>query len=37
MRFKSTQNIFKDFAEVFESKWMDSNVLEMPQKVDWDY
>ena len=37
MRFKSTQNIFKDFAEVFESKWMDSNVLGMPPKVDWDY
>ncbi len=37
MRFKSTQNIFKDFSEVFESKWMDSNVLGMPPKYDWDY
>jgi hypothetical protein len=37
MRFKSTQNIFKDFAEVFESKWMDSNVMGMPPKTDWDY
>ncbi len=37
MRFKSTQNIFKDFGEVFESKWMDSNVLGMPPKYDWDY
>lgn len=37
MRFKSTQNIFKDFGEVFESKWMDSNKLETPPNPEWDY
>ena len=37
MRFKSTQNIFKDFGEVFETKWMDSNKVETPPKWDWDY
>lgn len=37
MRFKSTQNIFKDFAEVFEPKWMDSNKIEVPPHPDWDY
>ena len=37
MRFKSTQNIFKDFGEVFESKWMDSNKVETPPSPKWDY
>lgn len=37
MRFKSTQNIFKDFGEVFESKWMDSNKIETPPNPNWDY
>jgi hypothetical protein len=37
MRFKSTQNIFLDFGEVFETKWMDSNKIETPPKWDWDY
>lgn len=37
MRFKSTANIFKDFGEVFESKWMDSNKIEVPPHPDWDY
>ena len=37
MRFKSTQNIFKDFGEVFESKWMDSNKIETPPSPKWDY
>ena len=37
MRFKSTQNIFKDFGEVFESKWMDSNKVEVPPNPEWDY
>jgi hypothetical protein len=37
MGFKSTQNIFKDFGEVFESKWMDSNKIEVPPHPKWDY
>lgn len=37
MRFKSTQNIFKDFGEVFESKWMDSNKIVTPPNPPWDY
>ena len=37
MRFKSTQNIFKDFGEVFETKWMDSNKIETPPSPKWDY
>jgi len=37
MRFKTTQNIFKDFSEVFEQNWMDSNAIITPSKKDWDY
>ena len=37
MRWKSTQNIFKDFGEVFETKWMDSNKIETPPNPPWDY
>jgi hypothetical protein len=37
LRFKSTQNIFKDFGEVFEQSWMDSNKVGMPPKTEWDY
>lgn len=37
--FKSTYNILTkvDEDEVFESKWMDSDQLVLPPKVDWDY
>ena len=37
MIFKSTHNIFKDFGEVFETKWMDSNKVETPPNSEWDY
>jgi hypothetical protein len=37
VRFKSTQNIFKDFREVFETKWADSNKIEVPPHPNWDY
>ena len=37
MRFKSTQNIFKDFGEVFDPNWMDSDKVIYPPKYDWDY
>ena len=37
MRWKSTANIFLDFGEVFESKWMDSNKIETPPHPEWDY
>jgi hypothetical protein len=36
-RFKSTQNIFKDFNEVFDPNWMDSSKLILPPKKEWDY
>jgi hypothetical protein len=36
-RFKSTQNIFKDFFEVFDENWMDSDKLVLPPKIEWDY
>lgn len=37
MIFKSTQNILKDFGEVFDSKWMSSDKLELPPTKEWDY
>ena len=37
MRFRSTQNIFKDLGEVFDPNWMNSNTVITPPKVDWDY
>ncbi len=37
MRFKSTQNIFKDLQEYFDPNWMDSNSLILPPKKEWDY
>lgn len=35
--FKTTYNIVVDSGEYFESKWMDSNELQLPPKQDWDY
>lgn len=37
--FKSTYNILKkvDEDEVFETKWMESDTLNLPPKIDWDY
>lgn len=37
--FKSTYNILKkcDEDEVFESRWFDSDTLQLPPKIDWDY
>ena len=37
MRFKSTQNIFKDFGELFDPNWVDSNTIITPPKKEWDY
>lgn len=37
MRFKSTHNIFKDFGEVFDPNWMDSDKISLPPKREWDY
>ena len=37
MRFKSTQNIFKDFGEIFEPRWMESNKIQTPPNPPWDY
>ena len=37
MRFKTTQNIFKDMQEFFDPNWMDSNKLVLPPKSEWDY
>lgn len=36
-RFKSTQNIFTDFLEVFDENWMNYSTLQLPPKIDWDY
>jgi hypothetical protein len=36
-RFKSSQNIFKDFSEVFDPNWMDSDKIILPPKTNWDY
>ena len=36
-RFKTTQNIFNDFSEIFDENWMDSDELQLPPKKDWDY
>lgn len=35
--FRSTQNIFKDFGEVFEDKWFDTEKLVLPHTKEWDY
>jgi len=37
MRFKTTENIFKNFGEVFDESWMNSNKIITPPKKDWDY
>lgn len=37
MRFKSTQNIFNDFLEIFDDNWMDSDKLMLPPTNEWDY
>jgi hypothetical protein len=36
-RFKSTQNIFNDFQEVFDPNWMDSDKIILPPSKEWDY
>lgn len=38
-QFKSTYNILKkvDADEVFETKWMDSNEIYLPPRIEWDY
>jgi hypothetical protein len=35
--FKTTKNIFVDFAEHFDPNWMDSDKLKLPPKTEWDY
>lgn len=35
--FKTTTNILTDYGEYFESKWMDSNELQLPPRQNWDY
>jgi hypothetical protein len=37
MIFKSTQNIFKDFGEFFDSSWMNSDTVTTPPSTPWDY
>lgn len=37
MRFRSTENIFKDFGEIFDPNWMDSDKLVLPPTKVWDY
>lgn len=35
--FKTTTNIFVDNSEHFDANWMDSDVLKLPPKIEWDY
>lgn len=35
--FKTTHNIFKDYGEVFDPNWMDSDTLILPPRTFWDY
>ena len=35
--FKTTHNIFKDYGEVFDPNWMDSDKLVLPPRTEWDY
>lgn len=37
MRWKSTHNIFTDFAEVFDENWMNYDTIQTPPRPDWDY
>ncbi len=37
MRYKTTQNIFKDFGEYFDENWMNSDKVITPPKTKWDY
>ena len=37
MRFKSTQNIFKDLGELLDPNWLESDKIILPPKKDWDY
>jgi hypothetical protein len=37
LRFKTTQNIFKDLKEYFDENWMDSDTIILPPKTEWDY
>jgi hypothetical protein len=37
LRFKSTQNIFKDLGELLDPNWLESDKIILPPKKDWDY
>ena len=36
-RFKTTQNIFKDYSEFFDENWSNHSTIQLPPKKDWDY
>ena len=36
-RFRTTQNIFKDYAEFFDADWSNHTTIQLPPKKDWDY
>ena len=35
--FKTTHNIFKDYGQVFDPQWMNSDKPVLPPKNNWDY
>lgn len=35
--FKTTHNIFKDYSQVFDPNWMDSDKLILPPHTTWNY
>lgn len=37
MRFKTTQNIFKDFSEFLDHTFIDSDKKILPETKQWDY
>lgn len=35
--FKTKDNLFKDFGEYFDPNWMNSDKVEVPPIIEWDY
>ena len=37
MRWRTTQDIFKDLTEHFDPNWMNYDTIQTPPKPEWDY
>jgi hypothetical protein len=37
MRWRTTQDIFKDLTEHFDENWMNYDTIQTPPKPEWDY